>query len=96
MRSVVDLPTLRRHFRRFLRVKGPDDRILYFRFYDPRVMSVFLPTCQPEDLGVIFGSLHGYFCESEGTGMLLEHTYREAQLTTRELTVVSADSKSSR
>lgn len=95
MRSVVDLQTLRRHFRRFLRVKGPDDRILYFRFYDPRVMNIFLPTCHPEDLGVIFGSLHGYFCESEKNGILLEHAYRESKLTSKELSVRPTSSKSS-
>ena len=33
------------HLRKFLKVKTEDERELYFRFYDPRVLRLFLPTC---------------------------------------------------
>jgi hypothetical protein len=34
--------TLRKHFRSLLKVTLPDERIVHFRFYDPRVISTFL------------------------------------------------------
>jgi hypothetical protein len=37
-----------RRRRRFLRVKDEDG--LVFRFYDPRVMRVYLPTCAAGEL----------------------------------------------
>ena len=36
---------VRRHLRHFLEVQLPDGKQVYFRFYDPRVLRVFLPTC---------------------------------------------------
>jgi len=49
------LEALRRHFRHFLMVKLPDRRQVYFRFYDPRVLRLFLPTCTAEEISLIFG-----------------------------------------
>jgi hypothetical protein len=39
--STSTLDQLRRHLRRFLRVKDEDGRKLVFRYYDPRVMRPF-------------------------------------------------------
>lgn len=39
------------HLRKFLFVDLPGkERRAYFRFYDPRVMRAYLPTCTPEQL----------------------------------------------
>lgn len=43
------------HLRRFLLVKDAQGQDMYFRFYDPRVLRVFLPTCTPEELSDFFG-----------------------------------------
>ncbi len=43
------LDDLRKHFRKFLQAKLPDGRIAQFRFYDPRVFSVYLRACTPEE-----------------------------------------------
>lgn len=53
--SLDDLEGLRRHFRRLLRVKDHAGKKLYFRFYDPRVLRVFLPTCRAPELTEVFG-----------------------------------------
>ena len=37
----VDFITLYRHFRTFLRVRGDENEMLYFRYYDPLVMQEF-------------------------------------------------------
>ncbi|CAG0966376.1 hypothetical protein ANAEL_00930 [Anaerolineales bacterium] len=63
----AELKTLRRHLRRFLSVKLPDGRQVLFRFYDPRVLRAFLPTCTGEELERFFGPIETYCLES-GTG----------------------------
>lgn len=63
----VELNVLRRHLRRFLSVKLPDGRQVLFRFYDPRVLRTFLPTCNGEELQRFFGPIDAYYLES-GTG----------------------------
>ena len=63
------LRELRKHFRQFLIVKGPEGQNLYFRYYDPRVLSTFLPTCQPAETEVIFGPVRSYFCVNADAAM---------------------------
>lgn len=41
---------LSHHLRHFLFVTLPNGKRAYFRFYDPRVMRTFLPTCTGEQL----------------------------------------------
>jgi hypothetical protein len=54
------LESLRTHFRKFLTVQMPDGGKVYFRFYDPRVLKQFLPTCNDAELGEFFDSIHAY------------------------------------
>lgn len=63
---------LRRHFRGFLRVRGPAGQVLYFRYYDPRVLRVYLPTCRGVELGTVYGPIDRYACEGEDAGTLVE------------------------
>lgn len=69
--STEDIEVLRRHFRNFLMVKNPEGKQVYFRYYDPRVLRVFLPTCNAEEAGFIFGSVASYLCEAEPPDTLL-------------------------
>lgn len=69
--SGEDFQTLRKHFRTFLIVKGPEGQRLYFRFYDPRALRTYLPTCNAEETGLIFGPVAAYVCESETPDVLL-------------------------
>ncbi|MCY1073333.1 DUF4123 domain-containing protein [Archangium lansingense] len=69
--SSADLVTVRRHLRHFLKVKDEQGRRLYFRYYDPRVMRVYLPTCNEHERRFIFGPLHSWVMEgSEGATLL--------------------------
>jgi hypothetical protein len=45
---------LAKHFRQFLLVRRGGKQV-YFRFYDPRVLRVYLPTCDAADLEVVMG-----------------------------------------
>ena len=48
-RSEVAFDDVRRHMRRFLRVQGEDGRRMLFRWYDPRVLRVYLPSCTDDE-----------------------------------------------
>ena len=59
------------HFRSFLPMRTGEQLPLYFRFYDPRVLRAFLPTCEPQELRAIFGPVASYVVESERPDMML-------------------------
>jgi hypothetical protein len=62
---------VRKHFRRFLLVKTEEGKELYFRFYDPRVLRVYLPTCTPQEIREFFGPLICYLAEDKDPNTLL-------------------------
>jgi hypothetical protein len=64
----LELRDLRRHLRRFLLVEDPTGRALYFRFYDPRVLRTFLPTCNSEELDEFFGPITAYLARGGAPG----------------------------
>lgn len=61
----VGIEALRRHFRGFLRVRDQTGRVLYFRWYDPRVLRVYLPTCNAREIETVYGPISAFFCEAE-------------------------------
>lgn len=58
--STAPLAALRHHFRRFLRVVDEDGRPLMFRYYDPRVLGLYLPSCTAGELEFVFGPVSDY------------------------------------
>ena len=73
LRTTVDLKTLRRHLRGFLTVRGPMGERLVFRYYDPRVLRVYLPTCVPDELRTVYGPIGQFLLEGDDPGTLLEY-----------------------
>jgi len=69
--SPADLPAMRHHFRRFLIVYDSEGKPLYFRYYDPRVLRTYLPTCNAEELAAVFGPVTSYLLEGEDSNTLL-------------------------
>jgi hypothetical protein len=65
---------VRKHLRHFLLVRTEDGKELYFRFYDPRVLRVFLPTCTPQETAAFFGPLGSFVLEDEQPQTLLRFT----------------------
>jgi pSer/pThr/pTyr-binding forkhead associated (FHA) protein len=70
--SSSEFANLRRHLRHFLEVKLPDGKQVYFRFYDPRVLRTYLPTCTPEETNQFFGPIKKYLVEDEKPVKLLQ------------------------
>ncbi len=54
-----------RHFQKFLTARVKDGNERYFRFYDPRVLRVYLPTCTVEELNLFFGNINCFIIESK-------------------------------
>jgi len=66
-----NLRTLRQHFRPWLTLQDAQGQVFYFRFYDPRVFKVYLPTCTPEEKKHFFGPVHCYLVEDPEKDSLL-------------------------
>lgn len=75
-RSALSLIGMRKHFRRFLTVYDENGNPLLFRYYDPRVLTKFLPTCEETELSDLFSRVASYFAES-GAAELLRFEMRE-------------------
>lgn len=68
---------LKRHFRKFLMVYDEEGVPLYFRFYDPRVFRVYLPTCNEMELETVFGPVNRFCVEGKGGGAVIEFSCTE-------------------
>ena len=69
-----------KHFRKFLLVKTEDDQELYFRFYDPRVLKIFLPTCDEKQIIEFFGPVEKFIVEGETKEEAIEFSHRNGVL----------------
>jgi hypothetical protein len=63
--SLAPLDAVARHLRGSLRVKGPAGENLLFRYYDPRVARVYLPTMNEQESRAVCGSLLRFVVEGE-------------------------------
>lgn len=89
--SSGSLDTLRKHFRRFLRVTDEAGRRLLFRYYDPRVLSIYLPTCNDEELTTVFSPLERFVMEADEGRTAMEFRYSGVRLKTNRLDLDSTD-----
>jgi Domain of unknown function (DUF4123) len=64
VRSHSPLLEMRRHFRQFTMVQLPEGEPAYFRFYDPRVFRVFMPTCNRDEYCKIFDKIQSILVEN--------------------------------
>ena len=70
------------HFRKFLIIQIEDSKKVYFRFYDPRVLRVFLPTCDEHQLKEFFGPVSHFTLENEDPSQALVFSLRNGALHT--------------
>jgi hypothetical protein len=61
--SSAGLERLFEHLQTFLLVTDESGKPYYFRFYDPRVLRVYLPTCNGEELKQFFGPVSEFILE---------------------------------
>jgi hypothetical protein len=73
LRSTSSMETLRRHLKKLLVVKDQRGRRLIFRYYDPRVLRVYLPTCWPAELEEVFGPVKAYLVEGAESETVIQY-----------------------
>lgn len=81
------IQALRRHLRAFLTVRGPSGGKLLFRYYDPRVLRVYLPNCSSEDLRTVFGPIERIWTEGEPAETIVEFGFDGAKLVRNEFPI---------
>lgn len=74
------LKTLRRHLREFLLVRDPSGQSLLFRYYDPRVLRLYLPTCNRSELETVFGPIERFWTEDDTQHRLLDFSLSHGRL----------------
>ncbi|MFO0761045.1 MAG: DUF4123 domain-containing protein [Byssovorax sp.] len=63
---------IRRHFRHFLMVEVEETgERLYFRFFDPECLRIFLPTCSPRQISELRGPIERVFGEAPDRELLV-------------------------
>ena len=70
--TIEDAANLRHHLRKLLTVRDPQGRRLLFRFYDPRVLRAYLPTCTADEWRQFAGPVASFYAEAPGGEGLLE------------------------
>lgn len=64
--SRADIRAVRQHFRKFNKVYHPEtNNPVLFRYYDPRILRVFLPSCDEGQNAAFYGPMQAFFTESE-------------------------------
>jgi Domain of unknown function (DUF4123) len=82
IQATIPFKDLKRHLRKFLMVYDPNHKPLYFRYYDPRVLRIYLPTCNAQELGIVFGQIKGYVLEDQNSDTLLRFANNSGTLAT--------------
>ena len=66
------LDDVRKQLKRSLRVRLPTGARALFRYYDPRVLRAFLPTCTADQVRALMGKLTDMWCEGETPDLVLQ------------------------
>ncbi len=73
-----DLRAMRQHLRKLNMVYDPETHNpLLFRYYDPRVLTIFLPTCDAQQAEEFFGPVAVFLAETQA-GRGLARFYQQA------------------
>ena len=76
----VSRENLYKHLRRLLTVRTGDKREFYFRFYDPRVLRIFLPTCDKDQILEFFGPVDYFLVEDEDKEYAIQFSHQNGIL----------------
>ena len=101
LKCAAGLKDLRSHLRELVMVKGPTGRSFLFRYYDPRVLRGYLPTCTPNELRTVFDDIECFWMEDERPSTILSVAIDGDRLVTQtvpmanlSISVNSADARS--
>jgi len=87
----ISFNDVRKHFRGFLMVRDAEGNPVFFRYYDPRVLRVYLPTCDERELPTIFAeTVYSYFTENDDGSELLQFQVVNDEVVTNVTELVQA------
>ena len=89
LQSQANLMALRAHFQRLMLVRDQAGRKFHFRFFDPRVLRTYLPTCEPHELHAVFGPVRRFFVEAENGSDLLVFGLKDGLLEAKTLALAA-------
>lgn len=86
--SSVSITKIRHQYRKINCVIGPEGKRLFFRYYDPRVLRAYLPTCHQDELNYFFGLITDILMEGDTAHSLLHfhHSPQESKWENFQLT----------
>lgn len=76
LEAAAPIATLQRHLRSFAKVKDESGRTLVFRYYDPRVLRVYLPTTNAAEARTLTGPIGRFLLESRDGQAVIAHERR--------------------
>lgn len=85
----ANMKRLRRHLRTFLVVHDSRGKRLLFRYYDPRVLRTYIPTCRMDELKTVFGPIKQFLTENETSDRLLNFDFSRGTLLKSEIEVAT-------
>jgi hypothetical protein len=79
---------LRKHFRSFLTVETEEGTRMVFRYYDPRVFRIYLPTCRLNELKTVFGPVRNFILETADASILVDFRLEADRLMGRQHSLI--------
>jgi hypothetical protein len=76
--SSADEETLHKHLRNVFVVQDEGGQEFFFRFYDPRVLRTYLPTCTPDEVRSFFGPVRMIAADGSKPGTVSTFTFGPA------------------
>jgi hypothetical protein len=83
----MGLNTLKRHLQELLIVRDSRGNRFLFRFYDPRVLRIYLATCTPDELRTVFGGIERFLMEDDKPETVLNIGFDQVQLDIQKLSL---------
>lgn len=72
IKTPLGFKELKRHLQTILTVYDESGQSLIFRYYDPRVLRVYLPTCTSQELETMFGQVSYFIMEARESSKMLQ------------------------
>lgn len=79
------------HLRTIFKVCDEKGDLFYFRFYDPRVIRTYLPTCTAKECRAFFGPVRRIFVEGEAAGVMNQYHAGQAAVQIEEEPIESRE-----
>jgi hypothetical protein len=81
LKCSLRLEELRHHLRELLLVQDQSGRQMLFRYFDPRILRIYLPTCTGDELRTVFGDIERFWIEGERPDVMLRAELDRDRLT---------------